>query len=128
MPMMNWLSTGTQVFWILRDMDTGMENMEIYWDFDKGDVVKIRIFNDPDTIHPMNHPIHMHGQRFLVLEIDGVRNPNLVWKDTAIVPVASTMDILVDMSNPGEWVLHCHIAEHLHSGMMLAFGVWEEDE
>ncbi len=46
MPMMNWLSTGTQVFWVLRDLDTGQENMEIYWDFDLGDVVKIRISND----------------------------------------------------------------------------------
>jgi suppressor of ftsI len=128
MPMMNWLSTGTQVFWVLRDLDTGLENMEIFWDFDKGDVAKIRFFNNPKTIHPMNHPIHIHGQRFLVLEMDGVRNPNLVWKDTAIIPVASTVDILVDMSNPGDWVLHCHIAEHLHSGMMLSFGVWEEEE
>ncbi len=125
MPMMNWLASGSQVLWILRDLDTGRENMEIYWDFDSGDIVKIRIFNDPETLHPMNHPIHLHGQRFLVLETDGVRNDNLVWKDTALVPVASTIDILVDMSNPGEWVLHCHIAEHLHTGMMLSFGVWE---
>jgi FtsP/CotA-like multicopper oxidase with cupredoxin domain len=125
MPMMNWLATGAQVTWVLRDLDNGEENMEIYWDFDLGDVAKIRIFNDPETLHPMNHPIHLHGQRFLVLEVDGVRNPNLVWKDTTMVPVGSTMDILVDMSNPGEWVLHCHIAEHLHAGMMLSFGVWE---
>jgi FtsP/CotA-like multicopper oxidase with cupredoxin domain len=71
----------------------------------------------------MNHPFHVHGQRFLVVSMDGVENPNLVWKDTAIVPVGSTMDILVDMSNPGKWMAHCHIAEHLESGMMLGFGV-----
>ncbi|MBT3448335.1 MAG: multicopper oxidase family protein [Bacteroidetes Order II. Incertae sedis bacterium] len=126
MPMMNWLSTGSQVFWVMRDLDTGLENMEIYWGFDEGDVVKIRIFNDPRSLHPMNHPLHLHGQRFLVLDVDGKRNENLVWKDTAIIPVASTVDILVDMSNPGEWVMHCHIAEHLHAGMMLSFGVWNE--
>ena len=123
MPMMNWLSSAEQVTWILRDLDTGKENMEIDWRFRVGDVVKIRIFNDPETIHPMNHPIHLHGQRFLVLEVDGVRNPNLVWKDTAIVPVGSTVDILADVSNPGEWMMHCHIAEHLHAGMMLSFNV-----
>jgi len=125
MPMMNWLSTGAQVTWVLRDVDTGEENMGIYWDFQQGDVVKIRIHNNPKTFHPMNHPLHMHGQRFLILDIDGVRNADLVWKDTTLIPVASTVDLLVDMSNVGEWVMHCHIAEHLHAGMMLSFGVWE---
>jgi FtsP/CotA-like multicopper oxidase with cupredoxin domain len=27
------------------------------------------------------------------------------------------------MSNPGDWMMHCHIAEHLHAGMMLKFNV-----
>lgn len=124
MPMMNWLSTGEQVEWILRDVATGKENDEIDdWRFRVGDVVKIRVFNTPRSFHPMNHPFHVHGQRFLVVSMDGIENPNLVWKDTAIVPVGSTMDILVDMSNPGTWMAHCHIAEHLHSGMMFSFVV-----
>ena len=125
MPMMNWLSTGKQVTWILRDRNTGAENMDNKWTFEVGDVVKIRIFNDPETIHPMNHPVHIHGQRFLVTEIDGVANPNLVWKDTAIVPVGSTVDFLLEITNPGDWMMHCHIAEHLHAGMMLSFHVDE---
>lgn len=125
MPMMNWLSTGEQVEWILRDVATGKENGDIDWRFRLGDVVKIRVFNTPDSFHPMNHPFHVHGQRFLVVSMDGVENPNLVWKDTAIVPVGSTMDILVEMSNPGTWMAHCHIAEHLHSGMMFSFVVEE---
>lgn len=125
MPMMNWLATGRQVRWILREKATGRENMDIRWRHRVGDVVKIRIFNDPDSFHPMNHPVHVHGQRYLVLSRDGVANDNLVWKDTAIVPVASTVDMLVEMTNPGVWMLHCHIAEHLHAGMMLAFEVLE---
>jgi len=123
MPMMNWLSTGEQVTWILKDRKTGAENGDIHWNFSVGDVVKIRVFNTPDAFHPMNHPIHIHGQRFLVLNKDGVESDNLVWKDTAIVPVGSTMDFLVEMSNPGEWMVHCHIAEHLHAGMMFSFTV-----
>lgn len=123
MPMMNWLSTGEDVRWILRDRDTGRENMDIHWSFQRGDVVKLRVFNNPDSLHPMHHPIHVHGQRYLVTSIDGVANPNLVWKDTAIVPVASTVDLLIEMTNPGDWMVHCHIAEHLHSGMMLSFSV-----
>ena len=40
-----------------------------------------------DAFHPMHHPIHLHGQRFLVLSRDGVENRNLAWKDTVLVPV-----------------------------------------
>jgi FtsP/CotA-like multicopper oxidase with cupredoxin domain len=45
------------------------------------------------------------------------------WKDTIIVPTGSTVEVLVDMSNPGTWMMHCHIAEHLGSGMMGMFTV-----
>ncbi len=125
MPMMNWLSSGEQVSWLLVEDETGREGMDIDWQWKVGDVVKIRIFNDPKSFHPMNHPFHIHGQRYLVTHMDGVPNPNMAWKDTAIVPVGSTMDILVDVSNPGVWMAHCHIAEHLHAGMMLSFTVTE---
>ncbi|GMQ81495.1 MAG: hypothetical protein BMS9Abin05_0927 [Rhodothermia bacterium] len=128
MPMMNWLSSVDQVHWILEDVATGKLNMDIGWVFQQGDVKKIRLFNNPKSFHPMNHPIHIHGQRFLVLSLDGVPNTNLVWKDTAIVPVGSTMDILLDASNPGKWMAHCHIAEHLHAGMMTMFEVIASEE
>lgn len=123
MPNMNWLSTSKEVHWILRDTSTGAENMDIDWRFRVGDVVKIRLRNDAGAFHPMNHPVHLHGQRFLVLSRDGVRNENLVWKDTALLPVGATVDILLEVTNPGRWMLHCHIAEHLEAGMMMAFGV-----
>lgn len=123
MPEMNWLSTGKQVEWILREEETGREGNEIQWRFKVGDWVKIRVFNDPRSFHPMNHPIHLHGQRFLVVARDGVPQETLVWKDTAILPTGSTMDLLVEMSNPGDWMIHCHIAEHLHTGMHFHFTV-----
>jgi FtsP/CotA-like multicopper oxidase with cupredoxin domain len=123
MPDMNWLSTSKQVRWILRDDATGKENMEIPWTVAKGSVVKVRIFNDPKSFHPMQHPIHLHGQRMLVVARDGVPTGNLVWKDTALVPVGSAVDLLIDASNPGAWMLHCHIAEHLGSGMMAVLRV-----
>jgi FtsP/CotA-like multicopper oxidase with cupredoxin domain len=124
MPMMNWASTGgDQIRWILRDPDTGKENMDIDWTFHRGDVVKLRLVNERRAMHAMQHPIHLHGQRFLVLAVNGVRNENLVWKDTALIPAGSTVDLLVDLSNPGRWMLHCHIAEHLSAGMMMGFTV-----
>ncbi len=122
MPLMNWLSTSKQVRWILRD-ETGAENMDIDWHVKRGSVVKLQLYNDPHSFHPMQHPIHLHGQRMLVISRDGVPTANLVWKDTAIIPVGSTVDLLIDASNPGAWMLHCHIAEHLGSGMMTVLHV-----
>jgi FtsP/CotA-like multicopper oxidase with cupredoxin domain len=123
MPMMNMVSTSDQIRWVMRDPATGKENMDIDWRFRRGDVVKLRITNDPSSLHAMQHPIHLHGQRFLVLTRDGVPSENLVWKDTAIIPAGETVELLADMSNPGRWMIHCHIAEHLTAGMMAAFTV-----
>ena len=123
MPDMNWLSTSEQVRWILRDDATGKENMDIDWHVKQGSVVKLELYNDPKSFHPMQHPIHLHGQRMLVVARNGVRTKNLVWKDTVLIPVGSTVDVLIDASNPGDWMLHCHIAEHLGSGMMTVLHV-----
>ncbi len=125
MPDMNWASTGREVRWLLRDPRSGNENHDIDWRFRVGDVVKIRVYNDRDAFHAMQHPLHIHGQRFLMLSQNGVANDNLVWKDTALLPTGSTTDILVELSNPGRWMVHCHIAEHLEAGMMFVFTVQE---
>lgn len=123
MPGMNWSSTGREVRWIVRDAETGKENMDIDWSFRQGDVVRLRIANQRQSIHGMQHPIHIHGQRFLVLAVNGVPTENHAWKDTVLIPVGFTVDLLLDLSNPGRWMLHCHIAEHLTSSMMMAFKV-----
>jgi FtsP/CotA-like multicopper oxidase with cupredoxin domain len=123
MPMMNWASTGRQVRWILRDQDSGRENMDIDWRFRRGEPVRIHLVSQRQSAHAMQHPIHFHGQRFLILAVNGESNQNLVWKDTVLVPAGSTVDILLDPSNPGRWMVHCHIAEHLSAGMMAAFTV-----
>jgi FtsP/CotA-like multicopper oxidase with cupredoxin domain len=123
MPVMNWATSGSEVEWILRDPATGATNMEIDWDFRVGDVVKIRVTNDRSAFHAMQHPLHIHGQRFLVVEQNGVPNDNLVWKDTVLLPPGSTTDIVLELSNPGRWMVHCHIAEHLESGMKFVFDV-----
>lgn len=123
MPDMDWLVSGETVEWILRDPETERENMEIDWRFDVGDRVKLRLVNRRDTLHPMQHPIHLHGQRFLVLAVDGVATEHPAWKDTVLVPVGSTVDLVVEMDNPGPWMLHCHISEHLETGMMAVIQV-----
>jgi FtsP/CotA-like multicopper oxidase with cupredoxin domain len=123
MPMMNWASTGRQVRWILRDPDTGQDNMDLEWRLRRGEPVHIRLVNERRSVHAMQHPIHLHGQRFLVLAVNGEPNINLAWKDTVLVPAGGVVDILLDPSNPGRWMAHCHIAEHLSAGMMMGFTV-----
>ena len=123
MPMMNFPSTSREATWILRDTASGKENMDIDWRFDVGDAVKIRLVNDREAMHAMQHPFHIHGQRFLVLSRNGALNDNLVWKDTMLLSVGETADILLELSNPGRWMAHCHIAEHLETGMKLVFTV-----
>ena len=40
-----------------------------------------------------------------------------------LVRTGETVDILLDVTNPGVWMAHCHIAEHHESGMMFSFTV-----
>jgi suppressor of ftsI len=123
MPEMDWIVTGRRVRWVLRDRATGRENMDINWRFRVGDVVKLRLVNDRNALHAMQHPIHIHGQRFLVLSSNSVANENLVWKDTALLPTGFVTDLLLEVTNPGKWMLHCHVAEHIETGMRMVFEV-----
>ena len=115
---MNAMSVGSMMQWKMIDEVTGAANKDLVYTVRMGDKLKIRIINKKDSPHPMQHPIHFHGQRFLVLSDNGVTNTDLVWKDTVLVPAGHTVDILLDVSNPGDWMFHCHIAEHLSNGMM----------
>jgi FtsP/CotA-like multicopper oxidase with cupredoxin domain len=120
----NRMTTPANMRWKLIDRATGAENAAIDWRFRVGDQVKIRLLNELAGDHPMHHPFHVHGAgRFLVLSRDGVVEPNLVWKDTVLVRTGETVDILLDITNVGLWMAHCHIAEHHESGMMFSFTV-----
>ena len=120
----NRLTTPANMRWKLIDKATGAENAAIDWRFRVGDQVKLRLLNEMAGDHPMHHPFHVHGAgRFLVLSRDGNVEPNLVWKDTVLIRTGETVDILLDVTNPGLWMAHCHIAEHHESGMMFSFNV-----
>jgi FtsP/CotA-like multicopper oxidase with cupredoxin domain len=120
----NRLTTTATMHWKFLDRTTGTDSPTIDWHFTVGERVKIRLVNEMDSDHPMHHPFHLHGAgRFLVLSRDGVVEPNLVWKDTVLVRTGQVVDILFDVSNPGLWMAHCHIAEHMQSGMMFSFNV-----
>jgi FtsP/CotA-like multicopper oxidase with cupredoxin domain len=120
----NRITTPSNTRWKLIDRTTGAEGAGIDWRFRVGDRMKIRLVNEMDSDHPMHHPFHIHGAgRFLILSRDGTPEPNLVWKDTVLVPAGQVVDLLLDVTNPGRWMAHCHIAEHHESGMMLSFSV-----
>lgn len=125
MPMMNWATTGEQAEWFVRDARTGKENHDAEFAVRRGDRRVIRLVNLRNGIHAMQHPIHVHGQRFAVLAVNGIPASDQAWKDTVLLPAGAVIDILVEFTNPGRWMLHCHIAEHVESGMMTTFVVEE---
>jgi FtsP/CotA-like multicopper oxidase with cupredoxin domain len=129
MPEINRATNPTNMIWKLIDGETGAENHGISWKFTVGERVKIRLVNEMDSDHPMHHPFHIHGAgRFLILSRDGRLEPNLVWKDTVLLRAGGTVDILLYVTNPGLWMAHCHIAEHIEGGMMFSFNVAPSSE
>ena len=64
------------------------------------------------------HPMHLHGHSFRVLSRNGKSVPHRQWADTVLMPPNETADIAFVASNPGDWMLHCHVTDHQVSGMM----------
>lgn len=79
-----------------------------------GDVEVWSVRNDSE----MDHPFHLHGHFFRVLDVGGTPPSHQGWKDTVNVPKKSTLRFLVQYGEPGQWMFHCHILEHAERGMM----------
>ena len=72
-----------------------------------------------ENIVGMDHPFHLHGFQFQLLDRNGVPEKQRKWKDTVNVPRHSTARFVVRFDNhPGKWMFHCHILEHEDAGMM----------
>lgn len=72
----------------------------------------------------MDHPFHLHGFFFQVLEENGKPPAYRAWKDTVNLKPQSTVKIAWMPDNrPGTWMYHCHIIEHHAAGMMAHFDV-----
>jgi FtsP/CotA-like multicopper oxidase with cupredoxin domain len=66
-----------------------------------------------------DHPYHLHGFFFHVLDENGEPVRPLALKDTVNVPMKSTVRLLVHFDErPGEWMIHCHILDHAEGGLM----------
>jgi FtsP/CotA-like multicopper oxidase with cupredoxin domain len=72
----------------------------------------------------MDHPFHLHGFFFQVLQINGSAPNFISWKDTVNLPPRSKVKIAwIPDNRPGSWMYHCHILEHHEAGMMGHFEV-----
>jgi FtsP/CotA-like multicopper oxidase with cupredoxin domain len=72
----------------------------------------------------MDHPFHLHGFSFQVLQENGTPTPALSWEDTVNVPAKGRVRIAwLPDDRPGKWMYHCHILEHHAAGMMGNFEV-----
>ena len=40
------------------------------------------------------------------------------WRDTVLVPPRESVEIAFVADNPGDWMFHCHVADHQETGMM----------
>jgi FtsP/CotA-like multicopper oxidase with cupredoxin domain len=79
-------------------------------DITQGQRVRLRFVNQTMMFHPM----HLHGHTFEVVNPAGT-GPR---KDTSIVLPMRTVEVDLDATNPGQWMVHCHNAYHGEAGMM----------
>jgi manganese oxidase len=80
-----------------------------------GSRVRIRIVN----LGMDHHPMHLHGNQFLVTGTEAGRSPESTWRreNTVLVGVAQARDIEFDAKYPGDWMLHCHLPHHMMNSM-----------
>ncbi len=72
-----------------------------------------------ENIVGMDHPFHLHGFQFQVIERNGRPEMYRSWKDAVNVPKHETVRFVVRFEDfPGKWMFHCHILNHEDQGMM----------
>ncbi len=78
---------------------------------------KTYIFN-LKNVTQYHHPIHLHGHTFTVLELDGVKLDEPFHTDTVLLGKNGSAKAAFVADNPGRWMYHCHVIEHLKTGLM----------
>ena len=80
-----------------------------------------------NNVSLMDHPFHLHGFFFQVIEENGKAPSYMAWKDTYNLKPRTKIKIAWFPDNrPGMWMYHCHIIEHHAAGMMANFEVIDE--
>jgi FtsP/CotA-like multicopper oxidase with cupredoxin domain len=65
-----------------------------------------------------HHPIHFHGHSFRVIARNGRPTRFREWQDTVFMDPDERVEIAFVADNPGGWMIHCHILEHMQTGLM----------
>ncbi|MGB7281354.1 MAG: copper oxidase [Candidatus Acidiferrum sp.] len=80
-----------------------------------GSRVRLRIIN----MGMDHHPIHLHGNQFVMTGTEGGRAPESTWfpMNTVLVGVAQARVLEFDAKYPGAWMLHCHLPHHMMNNM-----------
>jgi FtsP/CotA-like multicopper oxidase with cupredoxin domain len=67
----------------------------------------------------MDHPFHIHTNRFQIMSRNGQPASYPAWKDTVLIPVGETVRLRIPFRDyAGKTVYHCHILDHEDLGMM----------
>jgi FtsP/CotA-like multicopper oxidase with cupredoxin domain len=84
---------------------------------DVGSLHHWRVMNPTREVHPF----HIHQVHFLVYRVGEKPVKNPVWVDTVNVPYGSSVDLVMDFTDPiirGMSLFHCHLLNHEDKGMM----------
>ncbi|MGR9087698.1 MAG: multicopper oxidase family protein [Gammaproteobacteria bacterium] len=94
------------------DGKTGHDNLAAKLPY--GMFSRLRFTNKSGRLHPM----HLHGQFFRLLSVDGQPVRENFWRDTLLIGPRQTVDVGLVAMDKGMWANHCHILEHAEAGMM----------
>ncbi|HQF95201.1 MAG TPA: multicopper oxidase domain-containing protein [Microthrixaceae bacterium] len=75
----------------------------------KDDWFEVHYFNEG----LQNHPMHMHGFPQLIIAKDGIPLDQPYWADTILIGPGERYTVLVQATDLGTWVWHCHILNHV---------------
>lgn len=109
--------TATRVMVLTQGMINGMlmdmNRVDVSTSLDATEIWQV------ENLVGLDHPFHLHGFQFQVLDRDGVPEPFRSWKDVVNVPKHQTVRFVVRYERyPGKWMFHCHILDHEDHGMM----------
>lgn len=73
---------------------------------------------DLKNVTQYHHPIHLHGHTFTVLELNGNKLTEPFHTDTVLLGKNGSAKAAFVADNPGRWMYHCHVIEHMKTGLM----------